>query len=717
MDTNNRLRAIWHGLTSSGRYTQFIDDSDRKTFDRRFANEGAEFYARGLTSLRTAFLTGLEKGQYEGTDSCRFKTRKNSRLPTFLYRAFAAIFDDSGRRLGMVNVDAVSCLNQLLAVFGKIEGGHTRESETAVIKTFLRNEEVMAEYGSRLASDKRYIQPGHLVGLPSPVDRYKYRLTKHGWEYIMLDMQQDSKRHYDAEGRQVYLNDSDEVWDAGVITGNYVELFVLEARKLVRRVLADEDPRDVHPKHGSGRSACQTPVNRRYDMPRFIEKLDKVYPYAEYFFLNSTHLCDAMPGRVDSEPGVPASHEWLDGMPSYDPCAEVLLVPKDARGPRLISCEPRETMWIQQGLLDKLVTCLEAHPLTMRLVNFTDQRINKYQAYLGSITRETSTLDLKDASDLISWELVKRIWPENWVECFHACRSESTKLPDGTTVDLHKFAPMGSALCFPVMALTIWALLTAAANAAQVDPSIRAVGQFKRTFTKHRGYNWKCPIYVYGDDIILPTDFAVCAKLVLESVGLKVNANKCFRNSFFRESCGGEYYHGHEVTPVRLRSLPDDDVPSRMKLIAFHNNLFKATGFQPTWLTELIHQWYPRVPERSSRVPGVPDPLDSWEKHLPRIFTVGCITNADQTGEPNDQMAGVLDVNQPDNSHLPRRYRAQYNRVEFRYLAVTPKGIKYPKDRWSQVFRAVVNPRREMILGWDALAKRVSYKYRWSPLR
>lgn len=721
MDTNNRLRDIYHGLSRSGRYTEFVDDSDLETFDRRIANEGAEFYARGLTSLRAAFLKGLEKGQYEGTGCRRFKTRRNSLLPAFLYRAHSAIFHDSGLVRDTVNADAVACLNQLLAVFGKIEGGHTKESETEVVARFLRNEEKVKAMNRKLCAPECYVPGSFRASLPSPLDRYKGRLEAYGWDYILQDMV--STPDYDNRLLQKWKSspeDSKEAfgrlceemaWEHGAIQGNYVELFILEARRLVRRVLADVNPRDIDPKHGSGASACGTQPYQRYDMPRYVERIDRIYPYAEYYFLGASHLVDVLPPGYTSEeyPSVNANR-WLEGLEAYEPCAKVLLVPKDARGPRMISCEPRETMWIQQGVLDRIVTCLEAHSLTRGLINFSDQTINKHLAYRGSITRETATLDLTDASDLVPWELVKAIFPENWVECLDACRSRFTELPDGTVVELGKFAPMGSALCFPVMALTIWAILTAAANMSQTEKSVKASGKLTR---EGKTFKWKHPVYVYGDDIVVPTAFAVCAKLVLEAVGLEVSSRKCFVRSLFRESCGGEYYNGHDVTPVRLRCMPDDDIPSRMKIIAFHNNLCEAHGLQPIWLTQLIHSWYPKVPEKTMEKPWLPN--DTW-REIPSIFSVDGFITPDQTCHVVRNLTGVLEVYQPCNSHLPSRFRREYHRREYRYLAVVPKGFKYPKDRWCQVFRAVVNPRREMILGWDALAKRVSYKYRWAPL-
>jgi hypothetical protein len=161
---------------------------------------------------------------------------------------------------------------------------------------------------------------------------------------------------------------------------------------------------------------------------------------------------------------------------------------------------------------------MEAHSLTSGLVNFTDQGINRYQAYRGSITRESSTLDLKDASDRVSLALVENLFPNNWVEALKACRSAMTELPNGDIVTLSKHAPMGSALCFPVMALCIWAILTATANMAQTAHAVKVSGRLSES---RKRFNWAEPVYVYGDDIICPTPFAEFGVLVLEVSALR----------------------------------------------------------------------------------------------------------------------------------------------------------------------------------------------------
>lgn len=107
---------------------------------------------------------------------------------------------------------------------------------------------------------------------------------------------------------------------------------------------------------------------------------------------------------------------------------------------------------------------------------------------------------------------------------------------------------MGSALCFPVEAMVFYTLIQSAMH--QLDgrrPSSRSIREYSEQ------------IDIYGDDIIVPVGYADVVVNYLESYALKVNVNKSFRNSHFRESCGADYYKGHAVNPVYARMYPPDD--------------------------------------------------------------------------------------------------------------------------------------------------------------
>lgn len=235
---------------------------------------------------------------------------------------------------------------------------------------------------------------------------------------------------------------------------------------------------------------------------RYYRSLAERFPYEDYFFFNLSHMCDELRSYL--------SLEELD-----TPVAKVVLVPKDSRGPRLISSEPLEVQWIQQMLMANMVHTIETHPLTRGLVNFTDQSVNRRLALRGS-TEESNflvTLDMKDASDRVHSTLVRILFPNTWVAALMAARSTATRLPNGEVVQLHKFAPMGSATCFPVEALIFWALSTAtiidSSNSLTINGRAVTTTPFATLNMLFRGLE-RCgtpacdrAVYVYGDDIIL----------------------------------------------------------------------------------------------------------------------------------------------------------------------------------------------------------------------
>jgi hypothetical protein len=123
---------------------------------------------------------------------------------------------------------------------------------------------------------------------------------------------------------------------------------------------------------------------------------------------------------------------------------------------------------------------------------------------------------------------------------------------------------MGSACCFPVEALTFWALATAA---IKIEHGIS-----------------NPVVYVYGDDIIVDSKYAATVIRALESQNLLVNRSKSYIDGPFRESCGGDFYKGIEVTPIRLRKLIGSGHASLNTDADFATNLVEKFGY------ESVHQ-------------------------------------------------------------------------------------------------------------------------------
>lgn len=214
--------------------------------------------------------------------------------------------------------------------------------------------------------------------------------------------------------------------------------------------------------------------------------------------------------------------------------SKILFVPKDSRGPRTICCEDSRMMYAQKSLQKSLYSQIERSLTLGGYVNFTDQTINQKLTFDPG----NATIDLKDASDRISLDIVIDIFPQKLLKLMLASRSSEFTLPDGSIHTMQKFAPMGSALCFPIMALVAYTAVTSGIYLAG--------GCVPNRQTK---------VFVYGDDIIVPNEWAEVAMSSLEAIGLLVNRDKSFVNSRFRESCGQDTLDQATVTPIRKKRL------------------------------------------------------------------------------------------------------------------------------------------------------------------
>lgn len=354
-----------------------------------------------------------------------------------------------------------------------------------------------------------------------------------------------------------------------------------EARILLQKVFSRFDPLDIIPCHGPGVVATKQQLWSKYEWNNISKRITDMYPWDAYFTASPSAVCDLYRDAVS--------------ITDVESSARVLLVPKDSRGPRLISCEPVDFQWVQGGLRKAIVDHVERHFLTRGRVNFTNQEPNRRAALTGSVDGSISTLDLKEASDRVSLDLVRLLFPSHICEYLECCRSLSTELPDGRFLSLRKFAPMGSSLCFPIMALTIWALLAAAAPDAKV----------------------KNDLLVYGDDVAVPTGFARDAVEVLEAFGLMVNADKSCTTGLFRESCGLDAFMGVDVTPVRFRTVwsssrsPD----TYCSWIAYANSLYdRCYRSSYDYVVTSLHQVYGAIPSQDMHLacPSLREVEPNW---------------------------------------------------------------------------------------------------------
>jgi len=228
--------------------------------------------------------------------------------------------------------------------------------------------------------------------------------------------------------------------------------------------------------------------------------------------------------------------------------ARLVTVAKNSTSRRTITVEPLLNQFIQQGLNIGLRDFIVSCPILSNCLALTDQSKNQTLALEGSRNDNWATIDLKSASDLMSVKLVKTVFGHHadFYQHMMSCRSTSVKSGLISATDLGKFAGMGNALTFPVQSIC-FAVVCIAAILHQ-NQQKGSYGQVKRA-SRH--------IRVYGDDIIVSSQYAHQCVNWLHDAGLKVNVKKSFLKGNFKESCGVEAYKGVDITPLYIRHRPD----------------------------------------------------------------------------------------------------------------------------------------------------------------
>lgn len=356
--------------------------------------------------------------------------------------------------------------------------------------------------------------------------------------------------------------------------------------------------------------------------------------------------------------------------------SSTIFVPKSLTAYRTISMEPASLMWHQKGVRSSLFAYISKHVRKIsRRFQPEEQEPNRYYAWLGSLDGSFATIDLSSASDTVSWSLV-----QNWLG--HTSlypwllwtRSTRTKLPDGSEIKLKKFAPMGSDLCFPIETILFIAMAECAIVESGGNPELSR-------------------FCVYGDDIVIEEQYVPALIRRLTQNGFFVNYEKSFSGQqpkgFFRESCGGYYFNGDDITPVRL---------SRK-----FSGYSKLGEDKPQMISSLIDF----ANECNTRYPSV------------RRFLIISLLRLPKTLRPpfsGDGAVGLFST-QPSNFHLKSKESVRYQTIEytfgcthqpkhrsrrswedirlFEYLRQTDgrKRLTWPEDRVI----AIISPNPEVV--------------------
>jgi len=326
---------------------------------------------------------------------------------------------------------------------------------------------------------------------------------------------------------------------------------------------------ELTPKHGPGVTADKLLGNQKYRQYTWPARLQEMFPSLDHLLPSPNFVWE------------------LEKVDILEPDAEipvrVVSVPKTLKTPRIIGIEPTAMQYAQQAILPVILDGLARDYNLDAMLGFDDQTPNQRMARKGSLNGELATLDLSDASDRVSNQLVCELFTEHpsLYKAVQACRSLRADVPGHGIVSLSKFASMGSALCFPMEAMVFLTLIFMGIEDGLSRP-------LNRKDVKHL----RDQVRVYGDDIIVPVRFVHSVVESLQLFGAVVNSRKSFWNGKFRESCGKEYYAGEDVSIVRVReAFPNTrrDAAEVISLVSLRNQLYFA-GYWSTceWLDEKI---------------------------------------------------------------------------------------------------------------------------------
>jgi len=348
--------------------------------------------------------------------------------------------------------------------------------------------------------------------------------------------------------------------------------------------------RDVYwqrllPKHGPGAVADRLSSNAKFRMRTWTSRLQRIMP-AEGVLVPNSHFNDELDQEIDIlEPGAEIP-------------VRVIPVPKTLKSPRIIAIEPAAMQYVQQALLASIRDAINEDDFLNRIVGLDDQTPNQRLAMEGSLSGDLATLDLSEASDRVSYQHVRAMIEDypDLLQAVDACRSRKADVPGHGVIRLAKFASMGSALCFPFEAMVFSTLIYLGIQRELGTPLTRK---------DLKGLSGR--VRVFGDDLIVPKEYVLSVVDELHLFGYVVNASKSFWTGRFRESCGKEYFDGHDVSIVKIRQqLPArrTDADGVIAAFALRNQLYWAGLWKSAaWMDDYLKRVVKHVPNVASTSP------------------------------------------------------------------------------------------------------------------
>jgi hypothetical protein len=486
---------------------------------------------------------------------------------------------------------------------------------------------------------------------------------------------------------------------------------LLRAQWLLGRVLRTLDLSTIAPGHGPGVVAERLTREERWDFTSWPKKAERYYPYLVYGTLSM---------RASLERGIGV--RLLNEMST-----RCCLVPKDFRGPRLISAEPTVNQYLQQGQMRKIMQYVDHHKVLSQSIRLRDQTHNQKEAK-NAYKDGKITLDLSDASDTVSTALVWFLFAKLPLlrRQLMSTRSDFMEF-ENQKIRIVAFSPMGSATCFPIESLVFWAL------------TIASLGHVRSLSGHPDGLeSLSVDVSIFGDDIIVPADAASTLLYTLRKVGCSPNMSKTCMETPFRESCGTEWFNGSDITIIRNRryhyadkgKFSDHPVLLGLQRKFFLCGLYSTAKLCERWAKEIYPvltipiSKYPLLIHRGSSTRASSDAL---ERDLLRgsrgSFRCKLISERFQRSLCDDPSDIQIDPYFARDSfavdsynvslgwdfdhcvNLPIRWNRDYQRLEFRAPRVFQSSSCWKSDGYARLFARLSSDLTERFVHRDRKIK------------
>lgn len=329
----------------------------------------------------------------------------------------------------------------------------------------------------------------------------------------------------------------------GLHEGDTLGLHILEdARGIIARILGDKPNLDRIVKscdfgNGASLTLRRQDSQRQRKFERGSSATSGLLKFSEYLVGLSpcwTDLHIPQKGTCTVSPDGKAS--FVPGSLKRVSGAVLGFVPKTAVIDRIILMEPELNGFFQKGIGREIRRLLQqwCSVVPDGIDLNTSGDLNKDLAFAGSEHGLFATVDAEQASDSITLALCEYLLPSQWNLMLLAARSPYAII-NGKHHRLQMMSGMGNGFTFELESVIFYAIGLAACKYSELPFAEQTVS-------------------IHGDDLVVPADVFYHVMMAYDEAGIVINNEKSFHSGPFRESCGGHYFLGSDVTPFYLKT-------------------------------------------------------------------------------------------------------------------------------------------------------------------